>query len=355
MIEDDLRAAFARHEPLTPSTGPLRAAIDRLAVRRRRRRHRWRAGGAALAVLGVLGVGVPLFTPDHAGPPPAAELAGESGRPAAGAVNVLLLGVDGFGADPSHRLADSVLLVHIPADRSRPYLISLPRDLEVSVPGRGFDKLNSAFYSGTGEARPDLEAGYDLTRQVVADLTGVRVDAGAVLTFTGLRRLTEAVDGVDVCLPDAVRSWHTRRTYPAGCQRLDGAASVDLLRQRRYLAAGALERDVNAQRYVVGLIQRVTARDVVTDPARLAALLSAAGTGLRVDDGGLSLARLMALLPELQSVDPVGLSLPVGPPVDDRTRLPLDPARAPAFLAALREDRMAQWVTRHPEQVNRLR
>ncbi|MEK8108733.1 hypothetical protein NKG94_35085 [Micromonospora sp. M12] len=52
-------------------------------------------------------------------------------------LNVLLVGVDGFGEEPSYRLADSVLLVHIPADRSRPYLVSLPRDLEVSVPGRG--------------------------------------------------------------------------------------------------------------------------------------------------------------------------------------------------------------------------
>ncbi|MEW2142919.1 LCP family protein [Micromonospora vinacea] len=353
MIEDDLRAAFARHEPLTPSTGPLRVAIDRLAAVRRRRRQRFQAAGVTLAVLAALGVGVPQLRPDR--PAEGPSLSGQPAGAQPGALNVLLLGVDGFGEDPPYRLADSVLLVHIPADRSRPYLISLPRDLEVSIPGRGTDKLNSAFYSGAGEPRPALDAGYDLTRRVVADLTGVRVDAGAVLTFAGLRRITEAVDGVEVCLPKEVRSWHTRRTFPAGCQRLDGAASVDLLRQRRYLPDGALDRDRNAQRYVAGLIRAALARDVLTNPVRLTALLSAAGTGLTVDDDGLPLTRLVGVLPELKTVEPVGLSLPVGPPVDSSSRLPLDREQGPAFLAALREDRLAQWVAQHPEQVNPVR
>ncbi|MEK8108731.1 hypothetical protein NKG94_35075 [Micromonospora sp. M12] len=57
---------------------------------------------------------------------------------------------------------------------------------------------------------------------------------------------------------------------------------------------------------------------MLTNPARLAALLSAAGKGMTVDDDGLPLTKLMTVLPELKSVDPVGLSLPVGPPVHPR-------------------------------------
>ncbi|MDG4778457.1 LCP family protein [Micromonospora sp. WMMD961] len=353
MIEDDLRAAFARHEQLTPSTGPLRAAIDRLAATRRRRRQRFQAAGVTVALLAALGVGIPQLRPDRAVQGPL--LPERPAAPPAGALNVLLLGVDGFGEEPPYRLADSILLVHIPADRSRPYLISLPRDLEVSIPGRGTDKLNSAFFTGAGEPRPDLDAGYDLTRRVVADLTGVRVDAGAVLTFAGLRRITDAVDGVEVCLPNEVRSWHTRRIFPAGCQELDGAASVDLLRQRRYLPDGATDRDRNAQRYVAGLIRRAAAQDVLSNPVRLAALLSAAGKSLTVDDDGLPLTRLVSVLPRLKSVDPVGLALPVGSPVDDASRLPLDPEQGRALLTALGEDRLAQWVDQHPDQVTRFR
>ncbi|MEU4771232.1 LCP family protein [Micromonospora sp. NPDC023644] len=350
MIEDDLRAAFARHETLTPPAGPLRSAIDRLAAARRRRRLRLRAGGAALALLGVLGIGVPQLTPDRVAED-ATLLADPAGPASTGALNVLLLGVDGAAERP-YRLADSVLLVHIPADRSRPYLVSLPRDLAVAIPGHGPDKLNAAFLYGAGEPRPDLKRGYELTRRVVADLTGVRVDAGAVLTYPVLRRLTDEVDGVEVCLPREVRSAHTERVFPSGCQRLDGAASVDLLRQRRGLPEGGLDRDRHAQLFAAGLIRRAGEQGVLTNPVRLSALVDTVGAELVA---GLAVVDLLKVLADLKSVDPVGLSLPVGPPDDLGWRLPPDPKEAPAFLAALREDRLAQWAAQHPDRVNRTR
>ncbi|MET8282305.1 LCP family protein [Micromonospora sp. NPDC005174] len=351
MIEDDLRAAFARHEPLTPPTGPLRAAIDRLTIRRRRRRRRWQAGGTALALLGVLGLGVPLLTPERGGPPPAAELLGESARPVPpGALNILLLGLDGDG--PAATRADAVLLVHIPADRSRPYLVSLPRDLGVSVPGHGTDKLNSAFPSGVGSSRPEMTKGYDLTRRTVAELTGVQVDAGVVLTYRVLSTLTDAVGGVPVCLPDQVRSVHTRRVFPAGCHRLDGAASVDLLRQRYGLPEGSQDRDRNARLFAAGLVRQATDRGILTDPVRLAKLLTVVGPDLVVSPDRAAVLNLLRLVPTLRTVEPVGLGLPVvGPTARDR-HLRVDPTFAPEFLRALREDRLGEWADRHPALVD---
>ncbi|MFG1886605.1 LCP family protein [Micromonospora sp. NPDC049051] len=353
MIEDDLRAAFARHEALAPPAGPLRSAIDRLAAARRRRRLRIQAGGAALALLGVLGIGVAQLTPDRVADD--ATLLAEPVEPApTDALNILLLGADGSAKEPA-RMADSVLLLHVPADRSRPYLISLPRDLTVPIPGHGTDKLTAAFGYGAGAGRPDLKRGYELTRRVVTDLTGVRVDAGAVLTYPVLRRLTDEVHGVEVCLPGEVRSIHTERVFPTGCQRLDGAASVDLLRQRRGLPEGGLDRDRHAQLFAAGLIRRAGEQGVLTSPGRLFALADIVGADLMTGGDGTSLVDLLRVLPALKSVDPVGLSLPVGPPEGVGWRLSPDPEQAPAFLAALREDRLAQWAARHPDQVNRTR
>ncbi|MFG3703121.1 LCP family protein [Micromonospora sp. NPDC047670] len=346
MIEDDLRAAFARHEPLAPAAAPVRAVIDRLAAGRRRRRRRFRAAGVALALLAVLGIGVPRLAPDRAAPD-ATLLLGTAAPAPTGALNILLLGLDGSAEDQARR-ADSVLLVHVPADRGRVYLISLPRDLEVPIPGHGTDKLNAAFLLGAGSDQPDLERGYDLTRRVVGDLTGVRVDAGVVLTFPALRRLADEVDGVEVCLPREVRSVHTERVFPAGCQRLDGGASVDLLRQRRGLPEGSSDRDRHAQLFAAGLVRRAVEQGVLTSPARLHALLDAADL---VTADGTAVAELVAVVPRLRSVEPVGLSLPVGEPDGPGWRLRPDPQRAPAFLAALREDRLAQWAAQNPDRV----
>ncbi|WP_433389091.1 LCP family protein [Micromonospora sp. KLBMP9576] len=353
MIEDDLRAAFARHEALAPPVGPLRSAIDRRAAARRRRRLRLRAGGAALALLGVLGIGVPQLASERAAGD-ATVLAEPAGTAPTDALNFLLLGADGSAKDPA-RMADTILLVHIPADRSRPYLISLPRDLAVPIPGHGTDKLNAAFLHGAGEPRPDLRRGYELTRRVVADLAGVRVHAGAVLTYPVLRRLTDEVRGVEVCLPREVRSSHTKRVFPSGCQRLDGDASLDLLRQRRGLPEGGLDRDRHAQLFAAGLIRQAGEQGLLTNPVRLLTLADIVDTHLMTDDGSMTLVDLLRVLADLKSVDPVGLSLPVGPPDDLGWRLSPDPEHAPAFLAALREDRLAQWAARHPDRVNRIR
>ncbi|MER7888940.1 LCP family protein [Micromonospora sp. NPDC094482] len=351
MIEENLRAAFARHEALTPAAGPVRAAIDRVAAVRRRRRQRFRAAGVALALVGGLGVGIPQLTPAPAVTD--GTLAERSASPApAGALNVLLVGLD-LRSGQAPPLADSVLIVHIPADRSRPYLISLPRDLEVDIPGFHRDKLNAAFAYGAWTDRRDLSRGYDLTRRAVADVTGVPVDAGVVLTYPVLRKVTDTLGGVEVCLPQQVRSVHTDRVFRAGCQRLGGAASVDLLRQRQGLPDGGLDRDRNAQRFAAGLVRQAAARDVLTNPVQLSRLVAEVGPELTVAGG--SLPDLLRVVPQLASTEPVGLSLPVAPPEGPAWRLHADPKAAPAFLGALREDRLAQWAAANPDRVTRLR
>ncbi|MFC0005172.1 LCP family protein [Micromonospora siamensis] len=344
MTEEELRAAFARHEPSTPPAGPVRAAIDRLVARRRRRRRGAAATGAALALLGVLGLGVPQLR-TLGGQPVEVPLAAGHATPT-GALNVLLLGLDvADGSRPPR--ADSVLIVHVPADRSRLYLISVPRDLRVA----GGDKLNATFAAGAG--RSDLRGGYAATRRAVTGLTGVRLDAGAVLTYPLLRTLTDAVGGVDLCLDRRIRSTHTGRVFPAGCQHLDGRASVDLLRQRYGLPAGGLDRDRNAQRWAAALLHRIDQRGVLTNPVLLNSLLREMGGGLVTETGRATLPQLLVPAATAARAEPVAISLPAGFAEGRPGGVALDRS-APAFFAALREDRLAAWTAANPRWVNPL-
>ena len=66
----------------------------------------------------------------------------------------LLLGTDhgpGAGREGAHR-SDSIMLVRTDPDRGRISYLSIPRDLRVDVPGRGFAKINAAYQFGG----PDL-------------------------------------------------------------------------------------------------------------------------------------------------------------------------------------------------------
>ncbi|GIG88905.1 LCP family protein [Plantactinospora endophytica] len=358
LIEDELRAAFVRHESLTPDPVPLRAAIDRRAVRRRRLRRTATVAGAALALTGVLAlpmlgrtVGPPPSVPEVAAPPPALDQTGP-----AEPLNFLVLGVDGGGGQSNGHRADTVLVVHVPADRSRLYLVSLPRDLGVEVPGHGFGKLSAAFYLGSHRPghRPDLAAGAALTERTVTALTGVRFDATATLTYTGLREVTDAVGGVKVCLPQQVRSYHTTRVFPAGCQKLDGAGAQDLLRQRYALAQGAHERDRNGQRFAEALLHEITDPASAVNPVRVAEIVRALGRNLVLDLDGMTPAELFTTLRAVAAADAVGIGWTLHPDSGRRSGMEsLDPMLSRSLFDAFRRDALADWVVRHPDRVTR--
>lgn len=354
--EEALREAFARWERVVPATEPLRAAIDATVARRRRTRRLARITGAALALLVVAAVPALVRTVGTAPPSVPAPVPPLASGQAAQPLDFLLLGVDGGDGGRSGHRADSVLMVHVPADRSRLYLVSLPRDLGVEMPGRGFGKLSESFYHGSHRpgGRPDLAAGAALTEATVTALTGVRFDGTASMTYAGLRRLTDAVGGVRLCLPGPVRSIHTGRRFPAGCQRLDGAAAVDLLRQRYSLADGAHDRDRNGQRFVAALLREGSDPAIATNPLRLSEIIRAVGAGLALDLDGADPVELVGGLREAAAADAVGIGWSHRP---ERVRGTvfevLDPAESGSLFEAIRRDDLAGWVERHPHRVTR--
>ena len=125
--------------------------------------------------------------------------------------------------------ADTIMLVHLPADRRRLYLVSFPRDAWTPIQGHGNAKLNAAFSFG----------GPPLLIATMERLTGVRVDHFAVLDFEGFRSMTDALGGVTVRVVRTVRDPARRVVWPAGTHHLDGARALAILREdRAYLEPG---------------------------------------------------------------------------------------------------------------------
>ena len=128
--------------------------------------------------------------------------------------------------------ADTIMLVHLPADRKRIYLVSFPRDAWTPIQGHGNAKLNAAFSFG----------GPPLLIATMERLTGVRVDHFAILDFEGFRSMTDALGGVTVRVARTVRDPARKVVWPAGSHHLDGARALDFVRQRRNLPGGDLGR-----------------------------------------------------------------------------------------------------------------
>jgi LCP family protein required for cell wall assembly len=336
-LEEEVRAAFARHEDQTPAAGPVRAKIEIAAVRAKRRRTFRRLAGVAAAVL-LAGAAVPTVLQQWQPEAYTTPLGDLSGAPA-GPLDVLLLGSDSrlSAADPKDRRADTVMLVHVPADRSRTYVVSLPRDGAVKLPDGRSAKLSSILPDG----------GPKLAEQVVSDLTGVDFDATVTVDLQALRAVTEAVGGVEMCLAEEIVSLHNGKRYPRGCQQIGADDITPVLRARYGLAHGAYDRDRNAQRFLRALAEKLSAQGTLTDPVRLGKLLAAARTGIEIDGDGTGLLRVAG---SLASAEVVGLGSPTFNTAGDGRELPF-PEVGPSLYAALRDDALADWATANPTYV----
>jgi LCP family protein required for cell wall assembly len=337
-IEDELRATFARHETLAPPVAPVRARIDLAWVRAKRRRLARRLTGAAAAVL-LAGAAVPM-TLDQWRPATTTTVTplsatGEREPAPATPLDVLLIGDDHRPDWPAGaRHADTVMLIHIPADRSRTYLVSLPRDGEVKLPGGAKAKLSETLFHG----------GPALTEQTVSALTGVEFDARVTLDLRALRAVTAAVGGVELCLPRPVRAQTTGRKFPKGCQHI-GPGDVSPLLQARYgLKNGSYDRDRHTQLFLRALAAQLSADGTLTDPARMAKLLAVGRDGVELDgDAGALLGGVAAM----GSAEVVGVSaMTFAANAAGRERI--YPGAGPGLYAAIRGDTLQAWAAANP-------
>jgi polyisoprenyl-teichoic acid--peptidoglycan teichoic acid transferase len=105
--------------------------------------------------------------------------------PSSGAQTILILGSDKRNQEISGKygLSDTTMLLRLDPDRDAIALLSLPRDLKVSIPGVGTDKLNAAYSLG----------GPKLTAETVTQITGLDINHLVNVDFTGFARAVNAI------------------------------------------------------------------------------------------------------------------------------------------------------------------
>lgn len=155
-------------------------------------------------------------------------------------INVLLLGVDRRPGDDVPR-SDTMILVSIDPAGRRVGMISIPRDLRVTIPGIGVDKINAAYPTGEG-LRPN-GGGAALAMQTVRDNFRVPIHHYATVDFRGFMKIVDAVGGISVEVPYPLKDdeypsdegFHYTRLYvAAGLQHMDGQMALRYARSRHF-------------------------------------------------------------------------------------------------------------------------
>ncbi|MEU7633567.1 LCP family protein [Nocardia sp. NPDC049220] len=192
--------------------------------------------------------------------------------------------------------ANSLILLHIPADMRKIVAFSIPRDDYVPVSGiPGYDhaKIKEAYglkkaaaqaaLIASGEQNPvtlehaGREAGRASLVSTVRNLVGVPIDRFAEISLAGFYDLATALGGVDVCLNHAVDdSFYSGAAFPAGPQHLDGSEALAFVRQRHGLENGDLDRTHRQQAFLTSVAKSLKDSGTLTDITQLARLMDVA-------------------------------------------------------------------------------
>lgn len=265
------------------------------------RRRRWRRIIILLAVLNVIVFGAFFYldalrsaildqvtvTPDVEGAlAPRPTGAGEP-------IVFLVLGSDSreglpeewrgdFGVAGGER-ADVIMLIQLHPAEGRMQVLSVPRDLRVTIPGREKkDKINAAFAYG----------GAELIVRTVQDVFDIGIHHYVEVDFSGFAAMVNEVGGIDINFPHPARDLKSGLSVDAGLQKLDGRQALALARSRSYqeLKGGSwvfvdatdLGRTRRQQQVIVGLIEAVRGPSLVLDAP---GLVSSVAQHMVVDPG----------------------------------------------------------------------
>lgn len=255
--------------------------------------------------------------------------------------NILLLGSDtrsgSEAAQVSGSRADSIMLMHIPADGKGVYLVSIMRDTWVNIPGYGSAKINAALNYG----------GISLQVATVENLLGIKIDHVAEIEFEGFKALVNSVGGVDVQVPFNfdINAW----SFKQGMQHMDGGAALAFVRARYQFADGDYQRVRNQRAFLRGLYNTMKAKGALSNVASFQSSIESLTDYMRVDQG-LNAAQIAQIAaPVLTSGDTTMrmTTLPNAGPgwsYDGQSIIFVDQAANAQLAHALQNDTMDQFM-----------
>jgi LCP family protein required for cell wall assembly len=247
-------------------------------------------------------------------------------------LDYLLIGTDDNPALNNGGRSDSLMLLHVNQARNQAYVISIPRNTWVDIPGRGVQRINAAFEFG----------GPPLVVRTVERLTATRIDHVAMIDFESFVKLTQDLGGVTVTNRKALSR------FPEGPITLSGEDALDYV---RFSAPGELQRAENQRNVLKAILAKGLSTGVVADPARFTTFLGNAAKRIQVDktlnNGEIrSTAMSIRMKPkDITLISPLGKERKVKGQdmVYQLDRQPLD-----ELSEALRKDTMAEYVKTHP-------
>ncbi|TNM36463.1 LytR family transcriptional regulator [Nocardioides albidus] len=208
-------------------------------------------------------------------------------------MNILVMGSDsrdckgcGVDGESTNGLSDTTILFHLSANRKFAYGISIPRDTAVMRPtcyepdgseiraATTYDKWNAAFSYG----------GPACTIRQFEQTTGIPLDNYVVVNFGQFKDMVNALDGVEVCIPDDIDDDVRNIHLKAGTREIKGDEALTYVRARYRIGDGTDPNRTRRQQAFIGsMINKALTKGMLARPDRIVGFMNAVTSGLQTD------------------------------------------------------------------------
>lgn len=173
---------------------------------------------------------------------------------------VLLMGVDsekdGLDRDAAFN-GDSLMLITFNPNTLNTTVLSIPRDTYVPIACFRNKKKNKITHAAW--------QGVDCMEQTIENFTGIDIDYHVKMNFKGVVSLVDSLGGIDVNVPVSFCEQDSNRWFgknqiclKEGEQTLNGEGALALARHRHTLARGDIDRGLNQQLVVEGMLKKLS-------------------------------------------------------------------------------------------------
>lgn len=251
-------------------------------------------------------------------------------------INVLLLGLD--QREDEGTRPDTIMLASLDFEHNKAYVLSIPRDLYVNVPGFQYHKINAAYAIGENpEHKKKVNGGLGLMLLTLRSNFGIkRIDAHARVSFEAFVTGVDKIGGIDLVVPKRLvdRQYpedgkEIRVAFKKGSQHMNGEQALKYARIRH--TDNDFGRIQRQQQVLLAIQQKTrTPSTILKAPGLLGVIKDNVKTSLSARDQ-IRLARWGASLPR-ENIEFYTLQGQIGTTQEDESVVRADKREADATL-----------------------
>jgi polyisoprenyl-teichoic acid--peptidoglycan teichoic acid transferase len=213
-------------------------------------------------------------------------------------------------------LTDSIMIVSLDTKDHTAFMMSVPRDFYVNVPGHGYAKINETYEDGENDHFSEsgyAQGGMGLLEKTVSQTFGMPINNYVLVDNAALKQAVDAVGGVTINIqssdPRGIYDAYTHLKLPNGEDTLDGQQALNLARARGDDVAGDVSyglgsdfiRTQHQRQIIVAIKDKALSSGVIANPIKLGELFDAFGNNIHTDLTTSNIRRLYDLSKNINS------------------------------------------------------